>query len=140
MLIDDIKRKNMEALKDHDQVARAIYSVIINKFTLANIEKKEKGEIIDDKDMVAIIVKSLKELSDEKTSYAKVNNSQKVLDIEKQEELLKAFLPKMLSEDDIRNEISKLDDKSLPNIMKYFKINFVGQVDMGLVNRIAKEL
>lgn len=140
MLIDDIKRKNMEALKDHDQVARAIYSVIINKFTLANIEKKEKGEIIDDKDMVAIIVKSLKELSDEKTSYAKVNNSQKVLDIEKQEELLKVFLPKMLSEDDIRNEISKLDDKSLPNIMKYFKINFVGQVDMGLVNRIAKEL
>ncbi len=140
MLIDDIKRKNMEALKAHDPVARAIYSVIINKFMLASIEKKEKGEIIDDNDLIAIIVKSLKELADEKSSYAKVNNSQKVLDIEKQEELLKVFLPKMLSEEEIRNEISKLDDKSLPNIMKYFKINFVGRVDMGLVNRIAKEL
>ncbi len=140
MLIDDIKRKNMEALKAHDQVARAIYSVIINKFMPVNIEKKEKGEIIDDKDLIAIIVKSLKELADEKASYAKVNNTQKVLDIEKQEELLKVFLPKMLSEEEIRNEILKLDDKSLPNIMKYFKINFVGRVDMGLVNRIAKEL
>lgn len=139
MLIDDIKKKNMDALKAHDNVARAIYSIIINKFMLVSIDKKEKGQEADDKDMISIIMKSLKELSDEKESYAKVNNAAKFQEIEKQEDLIKEFLPKMLSEDKIRKEISKLDDKSLPNVMKYFKINFAGQVDMGLVNRIAKE-
>jgi len=44
----------------------------------------------------------------------------------------------MLSEDEIRNEIEKLTDKSIPSIMKHFKANFNGKVDMGLVNKIAR--
>jgi uncharacterized protein YqeY len=40
----------------------------------------------------------------------------------------------------VKEKISKLDDKSLPSVMKYFKINFAGQVDMGLVSSIARSL
>ena len=45
----------------------------------------------------------------------------------------------MMSEDEIRSEIEKLDDKSIPSIMKYFKNQFAGKCDMGVVNKIAKE-
>ena len=44
----------------------------------------------------------------------------------------------MLSNDEIKQIISSLEDKSIPAVMKYFKANYDGQVDMGLVNKIAR--
>ena len=54
--------------------------------------------------MISIISKTLKELADEKESYLKVNNQEKVNAIAHQEELISKYLPKMLSEDEIRKE------------------------------------
>ena len=31
-------------------------------------------------------------------------------------------------------------DKSIPSVMKHFKTNFAGKVDMGLVSKIAKSI
>ena len=138
MLIDEIKKANVEAMKARDNTAKGIYSIIMNKYMLLSIEKKQKGEEATDVDLITIISKTLKELTEEKESYSKVNNLEKVNAIAHQEELISKYLPKMLTEEEIRKEISTLDDKSLPNIMKHFKTNFQGKVDMGLVSKIAK--
>ena len=140
MLIDDIKKASVEAMKARDSIAKGIYSIIVNKYMLLNIEKKEKGEQATDNDMISIISKTLKELADEKESYLKVNNQEKVNAIAHQEEFISKYLPKMLSEDEIRKEIDSLEDKSIPSIMKHFKANFQGKVDMSLVNKIAKSI
>lgn len=140
MLIDDIKKASVEAMKARDSIAKGIYSIIVNKYMLLNIEKKEKGEQATDNDMISILSKTLKELADEKESYLKVNNQEKVNAIAHQEELISKYLPKMLSEDEIRKEIDSLEDKSIPSIMKHFKANFQGKVDMALVNKIAKSI
>lgn len=140
MLIDDIKKASVEAMKARDSIAKGIYSIIVNKYMLLNIEKKEKGEQATDNDMISIISKTLKEFADEKESYLKVNNQEKVNAIAHQEELISKYLPKMLSEDEIRKEINSLEDKSIPSIMKHFKANFQGKVDMSLVNKIAKSI
>ena len=105
---------------------------------LLSIEKKQKGEEATDVDLITIISKTLKELTEEKESYLKVNNLEKANAITNQEELISKYLPKMLTEEEIRKEISTLDDKSLPNVMKHFKTNFQGKVDMGLVSKIAR--
>ena len=104
------------------------------------IELKAQGKEISDADLVAIISKALKELQDEKDGFIKVNRPDRVSAIETQENTLKAYLPKMLSEDEIKEEIGKLEDKSIPSIMKHFKANFAGKVDMGLVNKVARSL
>ena len=44
----------------------------------------------------------------------------------------------MLSEEEIKKEIASLEDKSLPAVMKHFKTNFAGKVEMGLVSKIAR--
>ena len=44
----------------------------------------------------------------------------------------------MMSEEEIKAEIAKLDDKSLGAVMKHFSANFKGKVDMSLVNKIAR--
>ena len=46
----------------------------------------------------------------------------------------------MVDGDEIREEINKLEDKSIPSVMKHFKTNFAGKVDMSLVNRIARDI
>lgn len=138
MLIDEIKKANVEAMKARDNTAKGIYSIIMNKYMLLSIEKKQKGEEAIDVDLITIISKTLKELTEEKESYLKVNNLEKANAITHQEELISKYLPKMLTEEEIRKEISTLDDKSLPNVMKHFKTNFQGKVDMGLVSKIAR--
>ena len=44
-----------------------------------------------------------------------------------------------MTEDEIKTEIAKLADKSIPSVMKHFKANFQGKCDMGLVSKLAKE-
>ena len=140
MLIDEIKKANIEAMKARDQIARGVLSVVLTKSKLLEVELKAKGQDLADSNILEIIQKTLKELSDEKEGYLKVNNTDKVDSIVKQEAILKAFLPKQLTKEEILAEIEKLDDKSMPSIMKHFKANFAGQVDMSLVSQIARSL
>lgn len=140
MLIDELQKANIVALKEHDKSARAVLSVVISRYKLQGIEMKSSGKEINDQDMIKIITKVLKELDEEKLGYQKVNNLEEVESVNKQQDIIKKYLPKMLSEDEIRVEIAKLDDKSIPTIMKHFKANFDGKVDMSLVNKIAKSL
>lgn len=139
MIIDEIKKANMQAMKDRNVQARAIYGVVMNKAMLNKIEKKEKGLEQTDADPVAILQKTIKELDEEKENYIKAGNSEQAQNIEMQKNLISIYLPKMMSEDEICSVIGALEDKSIPSIMKHFKANFNGKVDMGTVNKIARE-
>ena len=138
MLYDEIKKSNLLAMKERNSVARAIYSVLIGKLDVVRITKREKGEELTDVDCVSVIQKTLKELEDERSNFVKVNNTLKVESIDQQIKYAKAFLPKMLTEEEVVSIVSSLEDKSLPNIMKYFKSNYAGKCDMGIVNKVAK--
>ena len=46
----------------------------------------------------------------------------------------------MLSEEEIIAIINTLPDKTMPTIMKHFKSEYAGKVDMGVVNKIARSL
>jgi hypothetical protein len=139
MLFDDLKKANMEALKAKDATARAALGLAINKAMLLKIEKRSKNEELTDNDVLVIINKSIKELDEEILAFKNANRAEKVEELEAQRKVLEVYLPKMLSEDEIRSEIAKLEDKSMPAVMKHFKANFAGRVDMKLVNKIANE-
>ena len=140
MLIDEIKAANIKAMKERDNVARAVLSVVLTKYKNLEVEMRSQGKEISDKELIAIIQKTLKELSDEKEGYAKVGNAQRVADIARQEEVLSSYLPKQLSEQEIRDIILSLEDRSVPSVMKHFKTNYAGQVDMSLVNSVLRSL
>ena len=139
MLFQDIKKANIEALKNKESNARAIYSVLINKCMLLEINKREKGEELEDADVVSLIQKTLKELEDEISNFEKVNNASKVETLREQVGYIKKFLPSMLSEEEIKEIIEKLDDRSMPGIMKHFKANYAGKCDMSVVSKLAKQ-
>ena len=138
MIIDEIKKDNVQAMKDKNTLARAIYGVVMNKVLLANIEAKKDGKELTDTDVIQILQKTIKELTEEKENYVKAGNMAEAENIEKQKEILSKYLPQMMSEDEIRNIIANMEDKSIPSVMKHFKANYAGKVDMSLVNKIAR--
>ena len=140
MLLQDLQKANIQAMKDHDQNARAILSVVISRCKLLEVELRAKGNELTDADVLGIIQKIIKELGDEKEGYIKTNNLERAKLIDEQAEIIKVYLPKQLTEEEIREEINKLEDKSMPSIMKHFKANFAGKVDMSLVSRIARDI
>jgi len=139
MIIEQIKKENMQALRDKNAIARGVYSVVLNKYNLAAIEKKVVGEEMQDTDTIKIIQKMIKELVDEAENYKKAGNAENEQRILKQKELLEVYLPKMLSELEIKSIIEKLEDKSIGAVMKHFKENYLGKCDMGLVGKAARE-
>ena len=140
MLIDEIKKAKVDAMKRRDEAAKGILSLLSDRFLNQSIEAKVQGKTLGDVEMVAILMKVGKELEDEKAVYASNGAFDRVANIDAQLAVVQTFLPKLLSEEEVRAEIANLADQSLPSIMKHFKANFSGKVDMGLVNKVAKSL
>ena len=140
MIIDEIKKANMQALKEHNESKRTAYSMLMNKYMLAGIELKAQGKEIADADMVQIIQKTIKELDEEIENFKKANRQDGVLDVEAQKEAISVYLPQMMSKEEIKAEIEKLEDKSIGCVMKHFKTNFAGKCDMRDVQEVLKTL
>lgn len=140
MIIDDIKKQNIEAMKNKDTIARNLYSVLLNKIKLEEIKKRETGSPLTDGDVAVVLQKLVKELNEEKSSYEKAGRIETVAELDKQLSLVEKFMPKMLSAEEIKNIILSLEDKTIPSVMKYFKANHNGQCDMRLVQEVLKSL
>ena len=138
MLINELEQANIAALKARDQVTRAVLSVVINRYRLNAIELKSQGKEATDADLIKIISKVIKELDEEKEGNIKTGRLEEAKAIDQQKAVIEKYLPKMMSEDEIRAVIAKLEDKSIPSVMKHFKANYDGQVDMSLVSKIAR--
>ena len=140
MIIEEIKKANVQAMKDKDQRARGIYSVIMNKHLLAEVDARTSGKEVEDADMVRIIQKTIKELEEERDNYARVGNVEEVDNINYQKSLIEKYLPQLLSEEEIKAIILTLDDKTVPSVMRHFKTNYNGKCDMKVVSNVLKSL
>jgi uncharacterized protein YqeY len=140
MILDEIKKANVQALKNKDKNSRAVCAVVMTKATLEEVKKREKGEKLTDADMSQILQKTMKELDEEKENYQKAGNPAEAENIEKQKQLISTFMPKMLSDNEILDIIKAQPDKSIPYIMKFFKQNYAGKVDMSRVGAVLKNI
>lgn len=140
MIIEEIKKANIEAMKSKDSKARAIYSVIMNKHLMASVDARTSGKEVDDADMVRIIQKTIKELEEERDNYKMVGNMEEVETIEYEKSLIEKYLPQMLSEEEIKTIINTLEDKTVPSVMRHFKTNYNGKVDMKTVSNVLKNM
>ena len=139
MLIDELKKAQMEALKTKDTLKRSVLQIVTGKVKLAEIEKRTKNESLTDDDVLLVINKVIKELDEEILAFKNANRLEKVEELTKQKQILEAYLPAKLKEEEIKEIINSLEDKSMPNIMKHFKLNYLGKCDMKLVNKLANE-
>lgn len=139
MTLEQFKKEKVEAMKNHDKDTVSALNVIITKIMSLTIEKRATNEVVSEADIDTLLKKAEKELIEEKEGFEKAGRTENVASLTKQIEVIKKYLPEMLSEDKIREIISTLEDKTLPSVMKYFKLNYQGKADMKVVSTIAKE-
>ena len=136
MLQTEIKNDMIKAWKAGDMLTKNVLNLLLGKIKNKAIDLKV--DELSDSEVLVIVQKFIKELEDERESFRKADRNENVVNLTFQLSAIQNYLPKQLSEDEIRAEISKLEDKSMKSIMSYFKTNFAGKVDMSLVSRIAR--
>ena len=135
----DLKKAKMTALKNHDSNAQSVLGIVIASYQKKQIEKQASGQEMTDADMLSILNETVKELTDEKAMYENANRKEEAANDQRQIEIIKAYLPKMMEENEVRSIIENLEDKSIKNIMAKFKTEYSGKADMAMVSRLAKE-
>ena len=139
MTLEFFKKQKVEAMKSHDKDAVSALNVIITKIMNLSIEKRAQGAEVTEADINGLLQKAEKELVEEREGFSKAGRDENVQSLTKQIEVIKKYLPKLLSKEEIVAIIAGLEDKSMPSVMKYFNQNYQGKADMRLVQEIAKQ-
>lgn len=135
MTLQDLKKAKMQAMKAHDADTVAGLNVVITKLMV--LEKSGNGEITE-QDVISAIRKSVKELQEEREGFIKANRQDSVDELTRQIAVVEAYLPKQLSVEEVEAIIDSLPDKSIPVVMRHFKTNYAGVVDMKIVSEVLK--
>ena len=139
MTLDELKKQKIVAMKARDNDAVTAYNALISKLMLMATDPNH-GKDITDAYIVTAARKTESELVEERANFEKAGRAETVASLDKQIETVKQYIPAMMSEEKIKEIILSLDDKSLPAVMKHFKTNYAGKVDMKLVNETVRKL
>ena len=144
-LIDKIEEKYKVSIKEKDSnsinTLRLIKSAIKDK----EISIRGKKDEISDGDILNLLQYLIKQRKDSIEAFEKANRKD-LIDKEQAEiNIIETFLPKQKSEDetkeiveDIINKNNLSTIKDMGKLMNIIKSEYLGEVDMGLVGRIAK--
>lgn len=132
------------SMKNKDSIRKNTITMI-----RAAIKQKEVDERIelDDQGIIEIISKQLKEKKNVIEDFKKGQRQDLVEQTEKEMEILLEYLPKQLSEDDIRKivmetvkEVNASSMKDMGLVMKSVMPKVKGKADGNTVNKIVKEI
>lgn len=137
MTLQDLKKEKIVAMKAHDNDTVKGLNVVISLLMVQ--EKSGNGELTE-ADVNNAIRKAMKELKEEREGFIKANRTEEVKSLTNQIAAVEAYLPQQLTADQIKEIILSLEDKSVPSVMRHFKTNYPGIVDMKLVGEILKSL
>lgn len=137
MTLQDLKKAKIVAMKAHDNDTVKGLNVVISLLMVQ--EKSGNGELTD-ADVTNAIRKAMKELKEEREGFIKANRTEEVDSLTNQITAVEAYLPKQLTAEQIKEIILSLEDKSVPSVMRHFKSNYPGTVDMKLVGEILKSI
>ena len=140
MLFDTLKAEKIVAMKERNKEKSDTLGVVIAKAMLVKVEKRAKNEELTDADVIAVLQKSVKELEDERLGHEKLGRDEQVASLNRQIEIVKSYIPAMMSEEEIKNIILALPDKSIGAVMKTFKTEYAGKVEMKKVQDVLKSL
>jgi len=143
----DLDYKN--SLKLKDKIKISTYRLIlsgIKELDIVNRSGTQKKET-DDNDIKKMLKKMIKQRNESIEVYKK-NNRDDLFQIEKQEqEILSSYLPKQMSEEDIKNICSEIivstkasSIKDMGKIMGELKKNYSDTLDFSLAGKVLKDL
>ena len=139
-LLTQLRKENMQAMKDHDTVKKGVLSLVISAIALA---EKEGGKVLTKDEELTYVQRELKQTR-EALAETPASRTDLIDETKKKIEILESYLPKQMSEDEIRAAIEKIMaennlepvKKSQGVIMKSMMAQYKGKIDGKMVSKI----
>ncbi len=135
MLIEDIRTQRMAAMKARDAVTKTLLTTLLGE--LESIAKRIQCDITDD-----MVVKAAKKFisGNDEVIEAGAKVGVECPNLVAENVLLETFIPKQLTEDELRAIIVEMDGSNLGEIMQQLKAKYDGIYDGKLASIIAREV
>ena len=143
-LLIELRKANMQAMKDHDTVKKGVLSLVISSIALA---EKEDGKTLTSEEELTFIQKELKQTRESLTETP-ADRTDLIEETKKKIEILESYLPRQLTEEEIKTAIeSILTEKGLEPVkksqgvvMKEIMAKYKGQTDGKTVNKVLSTI
>jgi len=144
-LVDKINEKYKVSIKEKDNNTINTLRLIKSSIKDKEIALRSKQEKLQDKDILSLLQNMIKQRKDSIEAFSKANRNDLIEREESEIIVIEKFLPKQLSEGETEQIITKIIKennlsslKDMGKLMSIIKINYVGQIDMGVAGKIAK--
>ncbi len=142
-LVDTLRKEMFEAKRNNDDNASSILSLVLADISNAKIAK---GEDISEEEVIEILRKSSKKLKESYDVYIQSGRDDLAMIEKIQLEYLDKYLPKLMSEEEIREFVkAKIEELSLPvndlgKLMGFVMPQLKGKADGAIVNKVVREI
>src|SRR3989344_2165248 len=144
MLEDQLQKDYVQAMKDRDAVKSSTVNFL--RAQLKNVRIEKRSEALEDKDVILVIKKQIKQRQDSIEQYEKCGR-QDLADKEIAEmAILKSYLPEELSEQALQQlveqaitEIGAQSMKDMGNVIKAVAAKAQGKADNRVVSELVKK-
>lgn len=137
-ILEDLKR----AMKAQDKLKLSVIRMVKSSIQMEELNKKR--ELTDD-EVIDVISKQIKTRKDSINEFTKGGREDLVESTSKEIEILSAYLPEQLTEEEINSIIEKVFEEVKPSsakdmgkVMKAVTPLVKGKADMGMVSSIIK--
>ena len=148
LLRDSITDSTKEAMKAKDKLRVSTLRLVSAAIKDRDIDARAKDRCqgIDDSEIMSLLSKMVKQREESAKTYDE-NGRPELAERERQEiEIVREFLPKPLSEDEMKSIIAGLVEdsgatglKDMGKIMGLLKTNYAGRLDMGKAGAVVKD-
>ena len=142
-MFNNIKEDLVKSMKSQDKFKTSVLRMLKSSLQSAEIDKKD---LLTDDEVLAVIKKQVKVRESSLEEYKSYDRMDLVDELTKEIEILKSYLPKELTEEELNKIINEQFDiikpTSIKDMGKVIKaISSVGgtRADMGKVSKIVKE-
>ena len=144
-LKEQLMQDYKEAMKNADSVRKE--TVNMGRAAIKQYEVDQRVTLEDDADIVKIIKKQVKMRTDALADFARAGRDDMVEGYKKEIEILKAYLPEEMGEDEIRAKVKEIAEnlgvernmKSMGALMKNAMAELRDKADGSAVNKAVKE-
>ena len=141
---EDYKKAIKNKEQDKTNTLRLIKSAIKDK-DISSRTNDNKKDGISDQEILSLLISLIKQRKDSIEQFQKAGREDLIKNEQNEIDVINQYLPKQKSEDEtiaIVNELIKIHKlenlKDMGKLMGFVKKDYPGEVDMGLVGKIAK--
>lgn len=130
------------AMKSGDKFKLSVLRMLKSALQLDSISKKHE---LSDDEVISVIKKQVKTRKDSIEEFKKYNKTEEVAKLEQEIEILNAYLPEEMTEEEIKKVIDEVFAELKPTSMKEIGLVMkelnakITNADMSLVSKLVKE-